>query len=70
MMAGAKYPRFQSKRDKSGRRFRVYYKLLYDGNYIEWIGYYNTKTGARLAIFWNRKIASWGGEALLRDAGR
>ena len=62
------YPRPPRKRkDKSGRRYHVHYVLAYDGGAGEWTGYYRTKLGARIAAYWNYKVASWGGSADLTD---
>jgi hypothetical protein len=49
--------------DKSGRKWRVKYHLIYDGGSAGWTGYYRTYIGARIAAGWNYHIASWGGSA-------
>ena len=61
----AKKPRLSAKI----RKYRVAYDLAYDGGSSKWDGLYRTLVGARLAIFWNRKVASWGGTAVLYDRG-
>lgn len=49
----------------------VHYDLAYDDGGDRWTGYYRGYWRARLAIFWNRRIASWGGSAdLMRRPGR
>lgn len=50
-------------------RYRVRYHLIYDGGGGEWDGYYRTRLGARVAIFWNRHVASYGGSAILYERG-
>lgn len=50
------------------RRYRVDYDLAYDGGGARWTGYYRFATSARLAMVWNRWIASWGGTAILHDS--
>lgn len=53
-------------KDKSKRRWGVYYSLAYDGGGLEeFVGYYRTKLGARIARFWNKNITSWGGLAVV-----
>lgn len=54
-------------RDLSHRRYRVRYDLAYDGGGAAWIGYYRTLRGARVAVWWNRNVASWGGIAEILD---
>ena len=61
------YPRKKYYRDKSGRRFRVKYDLVYDGGSAEWDGYYRTYWGARVAAWWHQHFSSWGGTAILID---
>jgi hypothetical protein len=48
-------------------RWRVDFDLAYDGGGSAWAQYYRTKLGARLSMFWNRFIASWGGKAELTE---
>lgn len=44
--------------------------LAYDGGGLEsWTQYYWTKLGARISMFWNLHIASWGGSAKLTKVG-
>lgn len=63
------YPRpLKSKPDHSDRRWRVDYELIYDyGGSGKWTAYYATRAHAKLAAFWNVRIASWGGSAVLTD---
>lgn len=63
------YPKQRRKRDKSRRRFRVRYDLAYDGGGCLWDGYYRSRVGAAIAIFWNMHVASYGGSADLFDRG-
>ena len=69
----ARWPKPPSARRKArrrrveARRFRVHYDLAYDGGGSEWDGYYRTRAGAVLAIWWNRHVSSWGGSAELYD---
>lgn len=62
------YPAFRPQRDHSDRRWHVRYDLAYDGGGSQWVGYYRTFTGAKLAVWWNRNVASWGGTAAIFDA--
>lgn len=62
------YPVLRQKRDKSGRRWHVRYDLAYDGGGSRWVGYYRTQVGAKVAVWWNRNVASWGGSAQLVDS--
>ena len=57
---------------QEARPWAVRYDLAYDGGGSKWDGYYRTRFGAQLAAFWNVRIASWGGTAVLREnkAGR
>lgn len=50
---------------KKMRTWRIEYDLIYDGGNGEWVGYYRTYIGARIAAYWNVWIASWGGSAEL-----
>lgn len=61
------YPRPPRKeKDHTDRQWHVYYDLTYDmGGSGPWCGYYRTRIGARIAAWWNVRIASWGGTALL-----
>ena len=61
------YPRPNRARDKSHRRWRVEYDLLYDGGDQQWLGFYRTKAGACIAAWWHRIFSSWGGSAYLTD---
>jgi hypothetical protein len=47
--------------------WRVDFKnLAYDGGGSgSWTQYYRTKIGARISMFWNLYISSWGGDAEL-----
>lgn len=45
----------------------VHYNLAYDGGGSEWTKYYKTRTRARIAAFWHRNIATWGGTTKLFD---
>jgi len=57
-------------RDKSHRKYRVCYNLLYDGGYVHWEGWYHFWILARLAIPLNMYVGAWEGKAVLykRDA--
>ena len=61
------HPERASRRDESGRRWRVEYDLAYDGGGEEFTRWYHTEFGARVSIWWNRNISSWGGSAILID---
>ena len=62
------YPREPKVKDKSGRRFHVFYDLAYDmGGGGKWTGYYRTRLGAKIAAWWNVHLLSWGGTADLDD---
>jgi hypothetical protein len=61
------YPKEPKIKDTTGRRFHVTYFLCYDLGSEEWVGYYRTKIGARIAAWWNVHIFSWGGTADLDD---
>lgn len=45
------------------RSYWVAYDLIYDGGGAVWIGYYRTRTGAKVAAWWNVHVSSWGGTA-------
>lgn len=56
------------KRSVVNRRWYVFYDLAYDGwGSGKWVGYYRTKTGARVALLWNKYVSSWGGTAVLKE---
>ncbi len=57
------YAAFRVKRTHPERRWHVRYDLAYDGGGGEWVGYYRSLLGAKIAVWWNRNIASWGGTA-------
>ena len=62
------YPKPEKPRkNKSGRRYKIHYYLVYDGGGGEWDGYYRTYLGARIAAWYNEYIGSWGGSATLID---
>lgn len=61
------FPRRRKRRVPTHRRFHVRYDLAYDGGGDTWTGYYHTPLIARLAIFYNMRIASYGGKAVLVD---
>lgn len=52
---------------KSNRRYRVAYELCYDAGWAKWNGYYRTPFGARISIFYNTHVNSWGGTAKLYE---
>lgn len=53
----------REKRKRNKANFRVYYSLAYEGGGTDWVGYYRTYFGARVAAFWNLHISSYGGTA-------
>jgi hypothetical protein len=57
--------RNKKQKTESNRKWAVDYDLAYDGGGSAWTGNYRTKTGAKIALFYNRFIASWGGSAKL-----
>jgi hypothetical protein len=60
----------RKKKDKSGRRWRVDYDLIYDfGGSGTWSGYHRTKFGALVAAWYFKTLDSWGGTVLLTDQG-
>lgn len=59
------YPRPRKPRDHSHRPWHVRYDLAYDGGGSRWDGYYRTLWGAKIAMIWNVRVASWGGSAIL-----
>lgn len=61
------YPKEPKIKDTTGRRYHVTYSLAYDYYPQEWVGYYRTKIGARIAAWWNVYVFSWGGTADLDD---
>ena len=52
------------------RRYRVDYDLVYDNGSQEFTRYYATKLGARIQVWLNMHLYSWGGEAVLIDTER
>lgn len=66
-MAEQLYPKPKRDRDRSGLRWRVDYDLAYDFCSGEFSEYYATRLQAKIAAFWNVRIASWGGSATLID---
>lgn len=47
-------------------QWEVEFDLAYDlGGAPPWTKQYRTKIGARISMFWNKNIASWGGTAKL-----
>ena len=52
------------------RRWVVDYELCYDGGGSEFRSAYRTYLGARIGIFYNKYIGSWGGTAKLQDLRR
>lgn len=61
------YPKVKKSLDHSHRRWRVDYNLTYDYYTDEFTLYYNTYLWMRWCVFYNVKIASWGGTAVLTD---
>lgn len=61
------YPKPRRERDNSGKRWRVDYDLAYDGGGSRFSVYYSSKRVARYCAWWNVKIGSWGGTAILVD---
>ena len=57
-------------KNKSDRRWRVVYDLVYDGGGAYWNGYYRTLIGALVAKWWNLHFSSWGGTTLLIDQNK
>lgn len=66
-MAERLYPKPLKVKDTSDRRWRVDYDLFYDGGSGKWTGYYPTRALAKFAAFWNVRVGSWGGSAVLTD---
>lgn len=60
-----RWPKPRKARDVSNLPWRVDYDLAYDGGGSRWSGYYRTRTGARLSVWWNLHMRSWGGSAKL-----
>jgi hypothetical protein len=63
-----RYPVDRPGRDHSGRRWHVHYNLAYDGGGSDFTSYYRTLWGAKIAVWWNRHVFSWGGTAEIFDA--
>ena len=61
----AVYPKPRRHRDHPDRPWRVHYALVHDGGGSSWSGHYRTSRGARMSIWWNMHVASWGGSAVL-----
>lgn len=61
------YPKVSKTKDTSHRRWKVDYNLTYDYYTDEFTLYYNKYLWMRLCVFYNVKIASWGGSAILTD---
>jgi len=57
------------KKNKHTCRWQVkFIGLAYDGGgYASWTQYYRTKIGARISMFWNLYVSSWGGIAKLSE---
>lgn len=66
----AVHPSPRVKNNKMGRRYWVEYDLAYDGGGSRWTGYYKWLWIARIAMFYNVRIGSWGGSAKLLDTAR
>lgn len=49
------------------RPWAVAYDLAYDGGGASFVSHYRTYLGARVGIFYNKYIGSWGGSAELLD---
>ena len=61
----ATYPRERPYNEHTERPWRVDYDLAYDGGGSRWSKHYRTRLGARVSIWRNLYIASWGGSAVL-----
>lgn len=60
------YPRPRREKDLSPYLWMVEYDLAYDGGGSRWKGYYRAKWWAKVCAFYNVRIGSWGGTAVLR----
>jgi hypothetical protein len=71
----AEYEAGKRKRERQARRLErhrrrpwwVVYDLAYDGGGSEWTGYYKARWQALVALWWNRHVTSYGGEARLYE---
>ena len=61
----ARYPKERFYNEHAERPWRVDYDLAYDGGGSRWHKYYRTRWGARISIWRNLNVSSWGGSAVL-----